>query len=126
LFRNCYFYTLRCNCIFLFPYTQNSGLKHAAERVRTDQNRFQTEQREKERMGAISDKLEGEIHKIVALTSQKTIITVPGNGLISMPHGGPLAGQAMALSTSVDMQIAAIVACIRSLAVAIKELEDHR
>jgi len=77
-------------------------------------------------MGAISDKLEGEIFKVVAMTSPKTMIMVPGSGLVSMPHGGPVAGQAMAVSTSVDVQIAAIVACLKSLHGAIKELEDHK
>jgi hypothetical protein len=77
-------------------------------------------------MGAISDKLEGEIHKVAGLTAARTVITVPSNGLVSMPHGGAVAGMAMAQSASVDAQIGAIVACLKSLAGAIKELEDHK
>ena len=77
-------------------------------------------------MGAIADKLEAEIHKAQALTSVKTAIHVPAGGLTSLPHGGPVAGMAIAQSPNLDMQISAITACLKSLFLAIKELEDRK
>lgn len=77
-------------------------------------------------MGAISEKLEVAVNVAVSLTSGKTMIFVPASGLVSPPHGGPVAGQAMALPTNIDAQFTAIANCLRSIAAAVKELEDRK
>ena len=77
-------------------------------------------------MGLISEKLEVQVNIACSMTAAKTVIPVPGNGLISGPHGGPVAGAAMAQSASVDAQFTAIANCLRSIAAAIKELDDRK
>jgi hypothetical protein len=77
-------------------------------------------------MGQISDKLDMEIAKVAALTSAPTLVLVPGTGLISGPAGGPVVGQSIAVTSSLDMQITAIVSCLKSMAAAIKKLEDRK
>jgi hypothetical protein len=104
--------------------TRASSLAPNAQR-RT-KNRFQTKPREKEQMGAISDKLDVAVNIAGALTGARTLILVPATGLHSLPHGGPVAGQAIAQSTSVDAQFTAIANCLKSIAAAVKDLEDRK
>jgi hypothetical protein len=77
-------------------------------------------------MGAISEKLEVAVNVAASLTAGKTIILVPAAGLVSPPHGGAVVGQAMALPTNLDAQFTAIANCLRSIAIAVKELEDRK
>jgi hypothetical protein len=77
-------------------------------------------------MGAISEKLEAAVNVATALTAGKTMILVPAAGLVSPPHGGPVIGQAIALPTNLDAQFTAIANCLRSIAAAVKELEDRK
>jgi hypothetical protein len=77
-------------------------------------------------MGLISEKLDVQVNIACSLTAAKTVIPVPGSGLVSGPHGGPVAGAAMAQSASIDAQFTAIANCLRSIAMAVKELEDRK